>query len=687
MNAQTDQTKSLFSLAGRSKHWFEGFVKNIGRNEFSYHSFRSDVGASLLTRCTDGQMAIEWKTQALPAGYGRAEAGFLWIAALDLGPQAFVFDVFVNGKKRFEITRSERLNWEVTTPDGGVLSFLTVERDQTNGAHGYMSMTAPKSWLVAGEGQTIRIVGRAHQHNAWIIVYQADDALSYLQRSIELDVWMDMELVRDGNVVRCRAAGPAGLAGAEAVYTSSGTAKTVRLEAAGDGATGSFVLPAAALGQPFTLRDARGEVIVADALGEASSITRLLKDGLLFNECTTDGGRMTLRAQRTYTPKTAAGLLALSSSVLANGTINLMNSSHQDIAWMDSPEKCVIERDTMLITPLLAMAEKDRTYRFDLEDALMVREYIGRHPEKKSLIREMLNDGRLSCGSTYIQPYEEMYSGESLARQFYLGAKWLKDEFGYTATVYWNEDVPGRTLQMPQLMKKAGTTSMMISRHERGLFTWHSPDGSFVTVFSPGHYGDAFAPLQKNFQTAAQYLALNSMEYEKFFSSTAPPPVIPLLSDNDMSPAKDYSGLIGKWRAIRCRCRFRTSGSSRPPNFFPRLPSGSRCCRPSRASVRMCGSTYTGRRITRPSRRTGRRTFSFLSQKNLRRPPHLSPERSAIIPRPVCARHGRRRSIPTTDGAASTATSRTRSSCRNTNSPGPRPGGSRNGRSTRSPRT
>ena len=196
-----------------------------------------------------------------------------------------------------------------------------------------------------------------------------------------------------------------------------------------------------------------------------------------------------------------------------------MNSSHQDIAWMDSPEKCVIERDTMLLTPLFKLAGKDKNYRFDIEDALMIREYFQRHPDKKLLLKEMFTDGRLSCGSTFIQPYEEMYSGEALTRQFYFGAKWLKDEFNYNATVYWNEDVPGRTLQMAQIMRKAGTKSMMISRHNRGIFNWFSPDGSFVTVFSPGHYGDAFMSLGKNFNEAARFVSKTSMDWQKFYTA------------------------------------------------------------------------------------------------------------------------------------------------------------------------
>ena len=245
-------------------------------------------------------------------------------------------------------------------------------------------------------------------------------------------------------------------------------------------------------------------------------------------------------------------ILELSRSVLKNGEILLMNSSHQDLAWMDFLEKCIIERDTMLMTPLLKAASKDPGYRFDIEDVLMIREYIGRHPEAKAVISGMLRDGRLSLGSTYQMPYEEMYSGESLIRQFYLGARWVKKNLdGYFPDSYWNPDVPGRTMQMSQIMAKSGTKNLFMSRHEKGVYKWFSPDGSFVHAYSPGHYAEDFTFLSKSFPEAADMLAQKAMYWAKGYNNKAGvKPVIPVISDWDMSPAKDYSSLISEWNGL-----------------------------------------------------------------------------------------------------------------------------------------
>ncbi len=549
-SAQDDSMKLLFDLAGKSGNWYEGFQKNTGSNEFNYHSFRNDVSNSLITRCSNGSMEIEWETAAIPELLQQKETGFLWIAAMDLTSEKVIFDVFINGTKRFEIPSTTEKNWEIKTTDGGCLSFITVETDQNDDAHGYMVLTAPESWLNKGKTQRIKIAGRANNSNTWIIVYQATDALSFLQNSIEYDVWMELVLEEKSNQLDGTITAPFFLAGKKVTYSTENQNKTIQLQEKNGFASGEFSLPLSAKNKIFTLNDPKGETFVVQSLGTPFQSTKLLSKAVLVNESTIEGNKILVSAKRNYKPNTVSSLLKLSDSNLGKGKIYLMNSSHQDIAWMDSPEKCIVERDTMLFSPLFELAQKDKNYRFDIEDALMIKEFIERHPDKKELVGEMLADGRISCGSTYIQPYEEMYSGEALARQFYFGAKWLKDEFNYNADVYWNEDVPGRTLQMMQIMRKAGTKYMMISRHERGLYNWYSPDGSYVTAFSPGHYGNAFTSLQKNFHEVAQFLATSSLDWEKYYTEKSISPAIPLLSDWDMSPAKDYSALIKQWGNI-----------------------------------------------------------------------------------------------------------------------------------------
>ncbi len=205
-------------------------------------------------------------------------------------------------------------------------------------------------------------------------------------------------------------------------------------------------------------------------------------------------------------------LKKVNESPLSNGAVLLSLTTHQDLGWIDEIEKCVVMRDTQWLTPFMQRLENEPGFEMDVEQASIIQEYIGRHPEKKEEIINRLKEGRMLIGATYTQPYEEMFFSESLARQFYLGKRWLKKEFGgYNATSYYNSDVPGRSLQMAQLLAKAEVENMFISRHERGVFDWLSPDGSKVTTYSPGHYIDFYTILGKEREEALKELAKQAL--------------------------------------------------------------------------------------------------------------------------------------------------------------------------------
>ena len=549
-----EANKQLSLFAAKTAGWIEGFARNTGVNEFSYHSFRGDITRCLLTRCSDGQMEIEWETGEVGSGRALGETGFVWMAAINHEKDKKLFDFYVNGKKEFEIESGKTGNWMLKNENGLVLEFLQVENDQHGDAHGYMALSLPANRAIAGKPVKLKIAGQAGNSQSWIIVFQAGDALRYLQESDKFNSWCEIEFAKEKGKYLANFTLPVKYAGKE-IYIIVGSHRITLTpqEASGGISACRLSLTSKEIeGNPFMLEDESGTLLYRNKIDEAGQSIQITEQGILTSEFSkTSSGTTRIKATRDYDTKQANLFRELGRSAMKEGIVYLMNSSHQDIAWMDDPEKCIIQRDTMLLTPLLDKASKDPSYRFDIEDVLMIREYVERHPDKKDLLRQMLAEGRLSCGSSYIQPYEEMYSGESLVRQFYLGAKWLKREFYYTADTYWNEDVPGRTLQMPQILAKSGTKNLMLSRHEKGLFRWTSPDGSSVFAYSPGHYSEAFTPLNKGFRDASGYIARLALDFEKFYPNLTARPAIPLLSDWDMSPAKDYSPMISQWKNVR----------------------------------------------------------------------------------------------------------------------------------------
>ena len=246
----------------------------------------------------------------------------------------------------------------------------------------------------------------------------------------------------------------------------------------------------------------------------------------------------------------AASLAVFALGLLAapQGRLHIISSSHQDIAWMDSPEKCMEFRDKNVITPALALLAKDPGYAFTMENMLNLKEYLVRHPERRDEVVSYTKEGRMEWGATFNQPYESLLSGEQLVRETYFGRRWLKRTFpGTDARVYFNPDVPGRSMQMPQILAKAGIPYMVMSRYHEGYYRWASPDGTSVLAYSPGHYGNAAAYLNAAPAEGAKAIAEKVARWTGYYSSRGLPPQFPLLNSVDFSQPTDFSPLMSYW--------------------------------------------------------------------------------------------------------------------------------------------
>ncbi|MBS1602886.1 MAG: alpha-mannosidase [Bacteroidetes bacterium] len=244
------------------------------------------------------------------------------------------------------------------------------------------------------------------------------------------------------------------------------------------------------------------------------------------------------------------------ASELSGGkaSIYLSVTTHEDLAWINSIEKSTIARDSLWLTPYLARLRQMPGFQMDIEQSSIVMEYIRRHPEMKDTMAMYMKEGRMLVGASYTQVYEDMYASESLARQFYFGKKWLKDNFGYNAQTYYNSDVPGRSIQMPQLMAKAGVTGMFFSRFGLGLYNWQSPDGSYITAYSPGHYIDFYNILAKGDTAGVAALAEQVVYWLTQFNDRNVAKAVPAVLNYEFGwpqkPVQHLYDFVSRWNGI-----------------------------------------------------------------------------------------------------------------------------------------
>jgi len=237
------------------------------------------------------------------------------------------------------------------------------------------------------------------------------------------------------------------------------------------------------------------------------------------------------------------------------GTINIISSSHQDIAWMNTPDYCRIERIEKIIEPAMNLMEEHPDFKFGMEQTLNLMELIKQDSSYKSKAINLYKSGQFGWGATFNQPYEGMESSEQLVRQLYFGRKWMKDNFNglIDAQTAFNMDVPARTLQIPQILHKAGVKHLFISRFKEGFYNWYSPDGSKIFTYSPGNYGWAvmfYKYFDEDAPTAMHKLHEVLKNWNEYYSSRNIPPHYAVVISNDAAGPVFYEHVLKEWNEI-----------------------------------------------------------------------------------------------------------------------------------------
>jgi alpha-mannosidase len=531
----------------------EGYAGAAEGQTIQYPRIRSEYPQALLTRTTTGEMAIAWQTAPVPVETQANGYSFVVRAGIQSQPGiARNFEVSINDIPRFLIATTERASWSVAGKGGGSLTFTGIMRDQFNDAFGFLRFNLPADWVAPGKPVRIRIAGEKAGSPTWLMVFQDTDVMPYLKNKAENEAYCDFSINSRGRTFTITARGSSNLIGKTLVrrtpsggqpgteFTAdSGHAAATLTYKADDGLPSGFVIDRATVPLPQGLRP-------------DTTVSRILLSRLVsVRTRQADPDTWTVEYISIYTPTLGSSLVGLSRTTKGKGALYLVSSSHQDIAWMDSPQQCEIDRDKKVITPALELMAKEKDFCFDLEDMLEVREYIARHPDRKDVLAEYFREGRLGVGATYTMPYEDILSSEALVHQLYAGRKWFRKNFpGCDTHIAWNPDVPGRTMQSPQIMKKSGVDYLIISRQAKGVFDWRSPDGTAILTFSPGHYGlFQERTLGKPFYEATGFLASSAVGW----SANVIPgsQSIPVFSMSDMSAPMSFRNMMGTWNTLR----------------------------------------------------------------------------------------------------------------------------------------
>jgi alpha-mannosidase len=419
-----------------------------------------------------------------------------------------------------------------------------VRRDGNGDGLGAFRLSVPTSMVVKGEAAKIKVMGHKKGSNCWFMIFKGTDVVERIKKSVTDEAAFSIKQKNGSLYVDA----PAHFAGKSVYVISDGKKSSVKtFKNYVEFAKATFEIEAPK--RSFSIFYDNESLTMNFEKNDGIATKTDIEGPFLYHHIANYNPDWTASLAKLYKPEFFDTYDDFFDKKYETGLVSIMNSSHQDIAWVDRPEVCIILRDTLLLAPVLKDAFIRDDYGFDIEDGLMLREYIGRHPGSEEQLTTLLQRKLISVGATYNCPYEDMYDAEDQVRQLYLGKKWVKKTFGgYDSKVYWNVDVPGKTLQLPQILKKAGVDYMVISRHAKGMFHWASPDGSSVFTYSPGHYGNDLLYLSRDMNNKMKYGAEQILFWENSFADGKIN--TPLLSSQDMLPAIDYSDYIDTWNAF-----------------------------------------------------------------------------------------------------------------------------------------
>ncbi len=168
--------------------------------------------------------------------------------------------------------------------------------------------------------------------------------------------------------------------------------------------------------------------------------------------------------------------------------VSAIGHTHIDVAWLWRLRQ-TRDKAGRTFASVMQLMREFPDFKFMSPQAQLY-DYVKQdYPELYEEIKERAKEGRWEVeGSMWVESDTNVISGESLVRQFLVGKRFFKQEFGVDTKVMWLPDVFGYSGSIPQIMKLADidyfvTTKISWSEFDRlpfDTFMWKGIDGSEV---------------------------------------------------------------------------------------------------------------------------------------------------------------------------------------------------------------
>ena len=172
-------------------------------------------------------------------------------------------------------------------------------------------------------------------------------------------------------------------------------------------------------------------------------------------------------------------------------TVYATGHSHIDVTWLWRL-KHTREKIQRTFSTVLRLMEEYPEYHF-LQTQPQLYSFIKKdRPDLYEKIKQRITEGRWEVdGGMWLEADCNVTSGESLARQFLYGIRFIEREFGKKCTYLWLPDVFGYSWALPQIMKLCGLNTFMTTKISwnqfnempNDLFWWRGIDGTKILTY------------------------------------------------------------------------------------------------------------------------------------------------------------------------------------------------------------
>lgn len=185
-------------------------------------------------------------------------------------------------------------------------------------------------------------------------------------------------------------------------------------------------------------------------------------------------------------------------------TIYAVGHSHLDLEWLWTAEE-TRRKCARTLGNQLKLIEEYPEYKYIQSQPWILETVKNEYPELYKEVKKAVSSGDIIVeGGTWVEPDTNIPSGESLIRQFMLGKKFIKEEFGKDSEIFWLPDSFGMTGALPQIMRGCGIKYFMNAKImwqynggdelPHSNFWWQGIDGSEILTLLTQEYATELTP-------------------------------------------------------------------------------------------------------------------------------------------------------------------------------------------------